>query len=176
MRRRLSFFLLPLILVPAGCVARQDASTQSPFAGPAYSPPDVLVGGQSHSRVFIYQERIRGARANPIFLDGVQVASLRQRWSYFVLDLAPGEHALAGRHKENELVLQVEAGRDYYVRLNQIMAVGAGEKLTMPSCREVRTVIESGKLHPIEPADVRDQSKVSLKMPAPTCGEIEHPQ
>lgn len=145
--KRLSSSLLPLVLVAAGWSAG------------------------SHSRVFVYQERIRGVRANPVFVDGVEVASLRQRWSYFVLDLAPGEHAISGRHKENELVLEAQAGKDYYVRLDQIMAVGAGEKLTMPSCLEVRAVIDSGKLHPIEPADVRDHARVSLTIAAPACAE-----
>lgn len=135
--------------------------------------PWLLVGwgAEPSSRVFIYQERIRGVRANPIFLDGLEIASLRHRWSYFVLNLEPGEHAITGRHKENELVLEVQAGKDYYVRLDQIMAVGAGEKLTMPSCQEARTVIQSGKLHPIEPADIRDQRRVVLKIEAPACSQ-----
>lgn len=144
--KRLSSSLLPLVLVAAGWSAG------------------------SHSRVFVYQERIRGIRANPVFVDGVEVASLRHRWSYFVLNLSPGEHAITARHKENELLLQIQPDTDYYLRLDDSLTF-AGMKLTQTSCEEARTTIDSGKLHPIEPADVRDHARVSLTIAAPACEE-----
>ena len=126
----------------------------------------------SQARVLIYQDHLRGFRANPIFFDGVEVASLRQRWSYFVLQTSPGEHVIAGRHKEHELVLNFVPGKDYYVRLDEIRSYpGFYEKLTQASCVEVRSVVDSGKLHPILPTDVRDSGRVSLKMLAPACAD-----
>ena len=123
------------------------------------------------SRVLIWQERIRAARGNPVFVDGVEVGNLRQRWSYFVLQLAPGEHAISGRHKENELVLKVSAGTDYFIRLDQLLTVNGGEKPTLTTCAEARTVVDSGKLHPVEPHDVRDNARVGLAMIQPACGD-----
>lgn len=115
------------------------------------------------SRVFIYQERIRGLRGNPIFCDGIEVATLRQRWSYFWLHLPPGEHVLTGRHKENQIVLDVVAGQDYYLRLDQVMSYPGSEKLVRNSVDDGRRMVESGKLQPINSDDVRDRARVSLK-------------
>src|SRR5215469_5537491 len=114
---------------------------------------------QGMSRVLVYQGKFRGIRPNPIFVDGVEVANLRHRWSYFVFQLSPGEHTIAGRHTDNKLVLQVSSGKDYFVRLDQIPGFVAADKPTLASCAETRTLVDSGKLHPVQPDDVRDHSR-----------------
>jgi len=125
----------------------------------------ILAGGSwagdaTSARIFIWQERIRGLRANPVFVDGVEVASLRKRWTYFVVEVPAGEHTFNGRHKENELVLQLKPGEDCYLRLDQILTVPGGEKLVRTSAAEVKLVRDSGKLQPVSPDDVRDYARV----------------
>jgi hypothetical protein len=115
------------------------------------------------ARVFIYQTKLRTTRANPIFCDGLQVASLRHRWSYFVLQVDAGEHVFRGRHKENEIVIDLSPGHDYFLRVDQLTNGWIPyEKLVRETTEQGHLMATSGKLHPIEPGDVNDQSKVSL--------------
>ena len=153
---KFSHFVLPVVLALVA-----GAQEPSPFTGPPYSPPDV-----SKSRLMVYQE-VRAIRANPIFLDGVEVASLRTRWSFFVLQLSPGEHSISGRHKDNTVVLQVSPGHDYFIRIGSDLV---GEKPLRASCAEVATLMDSGRLHAIDPRDVRDTARVSLATFQPACG------
>ena len=109
------------------------------------------------ARVFIYEARMRGLRPNPIFCDGIEVASLRHKWSYFVLQLPPGEHSFRGRFKPNELILDLSAGHDYFLRLDNN---DLHEKLNRESTAKARlttAMVTSGKLKPIERDDVRDE-------------------
>jgi hypothetical protein len=85
-----------------------------------------------------------------------------------VLLLSPREHSIAGRHKDNEVVLQVSAGRDYFIRIGSDLV---GEKPMLSSCAEARIAIDSGKLHPVEPRDVRDSARVTLAMIQPACAD-----
>src|SRR5450432_4742689 len=80
--------LIRLLLLFA-VAAAHPAGTQQGNSAPASPVPP--------ARVYIYQLKIRGARANPIWCDELQVARLRQRWSYFVIQIRPGEHSFRGR-------------------------------------------------------------------------------
>ena len=111
-------------------------------------------------RVYVYQGRIPGVRPNPIFLDGVEIASLKHRWSYFVATLEPGEHEFRGRHKENAVILYVLPGEDYYFRLDQITSWPGAEKLVRETAAEGRAIVESGKLKPVDTQDIADHKRV----------------
>jgi hypothetical protein len=141
----------------------QDASTRLLAGTPSASVP---ASPDAPSQVFIYQERIRGLRANPIFVDGIQVASLRKRWSYFVMQLRAGEHAFYGRHKDQELVLDLKPGEVCYLRLDQVMTYPGYEKLVRTSIAEGQLAASSRKLEPIEPSDVLDHFRVIFSVRA----------
>src|SRR5262249_1728500 len=87
MKRVLCTFVLLI-----GAISAQAPSTSEG------KPPQ-----QAPARVFIYQPNRRGFRASPIFCDGLEVASLRHYWTYFVLEVPAGEHSFRGRHKLYEL-------------------------------------------------------------------------
>jgi hypothetical protein len=143
-RNRLAALLLFPFLVAPLTRAQQPAAP--------ISPP-------STARVYIYQGRFRAARANPIWCDGIEVAQLRQRWSYFLLQLPSGEHSYRGRHTENELILDLASGQDYYLRLDQVMEWPGGEKLVRERAEDGRALVGSGKLHPVAPNDILDRSR-----------------
>src|SRR5262249_54501979 len=147
MKRVLCTFVLLI-----GAISAQAPSTSEG------KPPQ-----QAPARVFIYQPNRRGFRASPIFCDGLEVASLRHYWTYFVLEVPAGEHSFRGRHKLYELVLELSAGRTYFLSLHQVNSFS--EKLVRESADEGRLIAEMvkiGKLHPIDPSEVRDQQRVVL--------------
>jgi hypothetical protein len=151
-RNRLAALLLFPFLVAPLTHAQQPAAPTSPA---------------STARVYIYQGRFRAARANPIWCDGIEVAQLRQRWSYFLLELPPGDHSFRGRHKENELVLDLAPDQDYYLRLDQVMELPGGEKLVRERTEDGRALMGSGKVHPVAPDDILDRSRAVNHPPTP---------
>ncbi len=142
---RASFFLLGALAPLASC--------QQPLEGQPSTASQA-------ARVYIYQTNIRTARGNPVWCDGIEVATLRHIWSYFVVQLPAGEHTFRGRHKENELFLDLVDGEEYYLELAQIMAYPGGEKMVRKRTLDGRAVLDSGKLSPVSTDDVLDGSKV----------------
>jgi len=53
-----------------------------------------------------------------------------------VLEVDAGEHSFRGRHGENEILVDLSPGRDYFIRVDQVWL---GEKLTRESMEEGRT-------------------------------------
>lgn len=145
--------LIRLLLLFAVAAAYPAGAQQGNSAPASPVPP---------ARVYIYQLKIRGARANPIWCDEIQVARLRQRWSYFVVQIQPGEHSFRGRHKENELVLDVLPGQDYYLRLDQIMTYPGADKLVRERTEEGQATIRSGKLRLVDSNDILDRNRVAV--------------
>jgi hypothetical protein len=127
---------------------------------------------QQKARIFIYQgSRISaktigwGPRRNPIFCDGVEVASLQRKWTYFVLEVAPGEHSLRGKYGDDEVIIDATPGHLYFVLHDFTPGFVAQDKLIRKTTQEGKTVesmITNGKLHSIDGDLVADHSRVSL--------------
>lgn len=107
-----------------------------------------LSGQGQTARVYVYQTRIPSVRANPIFCDGAEIGKLRHKWSYFVVNLPAGEHTFKGRHQENQIVLDLASGEDYYLRLDQVLTWPSFEKLVRERSEDGRAMIASGKMKP----------------------------
>src|SRR4051812_20600547 len=97
-RMRLLFCLCFALAVAAVVVRAQEAAPAS--ASPR--PP---------ARVYFYLAKARAIRANPISCDGVEVARLRHRWTYFALQIAEGERSFRGRHDHNQVILNLVSGQ-----------------------------------------------------------------
>jgi hypothetical protein len=109
MPRHLAALLLAVAL--AGCAAHvpmaspeQDAAAKR-FAAPA-----------DRANLYVYRHETFGfAVTLPLTLDGMQLGETAAQ-TYFVVPLAPGEHTLLSKGESTvELVLDVAAGRNYFV-------------------------------------------------------------
>lgn len=116
------------------------------------------------ARVLVYQRfPLKLLRTNPLFVDGVQVASLgHHKWSYFVVIVTPGEHSFRAKRKTDQIIIDTVAGHDYFLELQADFASIRFVRQTAEEGAEAVGQIVSGKLPPIDPSDVMDHKQVSL--------------
>ena len=118
---------------------------------------------EATSRVYVY-DIVPAVRMNPIFCDGVKTAQIRRN-RFFALTLPAGEHSFSGRHREQQITLDLEAGKTYYLRLDQVFSYpGAYDKLTRQRAEDAGKVINT--LGAIDEKDVFDRARVTLERPA----------
>lgn len=124
------------------------------------------------ARVLVYQRfPLKMLRTNPLFVDGMQVASLRHKWSYFVVTVTPGEHSFRAKRKSDQVIIDVVAGHDYFLELQADFASIRFVRQTAEEGAEAVSQIVTGKLPPINSDDVTDRAKVSLTfMPSTAKG------
>jgi hypothetical protein len=113
-------------------------------------------------RVYVY-DLTPAVRSNPVWCDGVKTAQLRKN-RFFGLNLAAGEHSFSGRHRSEQIILDVEAGKTYYLRLDQIIAYPiVYDKLTRQRAEEAGQIVNT--LGAIDPRDIFDSQHVTLERP-----------
>lgn len=111
-------------------------------------------------RVLVYQN-IRSIPNDPLFCDGMKVASLRHK-TYFVLELPPGEHSFRGKRKADEVIVDIVAGHDYFLEFGLGELFNRFARRTAEEGQLTIAMIANGQLHPIETKDMYDPTRVSL--------------
>jgi hypothetical protein len=93
-----------------GVLAPVDLHSQFPVEAPTQSPARAIV--------YVYRQRedVGEFQRPSIFRDGVEIARMRNG-RYFEMLLVPGTYKFSSNMRDNEFVLNLEAGRRYYLRV-----------------------------------------------------------
>ena len=86
---------------------------------PAAAPQEAGKPSSDRARVIVYRNKQESGRTlHPsIYCDDIEVARL-QGERYAVLALAPGPHMFRSDDKQSLIELDVEAGKEYYIRID----------------------------------------------------------
>lgn len=76
--------------------------------------------------------------------------------------LAPGKYELKMRQKQSEMLLQVEAGKTYYVRVSQVIA-GFGFNQMIYMMQPEQAVFQMRDMKALEDKNIKDKSQEFVK-------------
>ena len=151
-RRRSGLFsgsatrLIPLfLLVCAGLSAADDTAT-----------------------VYLYRLRMfqNSAWKMTLWLDGERLANL-QNGRYFVVKLPPGKHVLSDKKPDNNIDLNVESGRTYYMRLEPTEAGMFGLNATVTRFSVADEATGKSDVHRLKVGDSSEIQNRKLIPPTP---------
>lgn len=121
------------------------------------------------SRVYVY-DLSPAVGSNPVWVDGAKTAQLRGN-RFFGLNLPRGRHSFSGTGS-SKIILEVEPGKTYYLRLDQVFPYPGGppsqpadwyDRLTPQRAEDAGKVFN--QLLPIEDRDIFDREHVTLARP-----------
>ncbi len=136
--------------VLAGCATVPMAPVEDDTARKTFSPPP-----QGASGLYVYRNStFGGALVKSIYIDG-ELIGKSAPMTYFYQEVTPGEHVLSTQSEfsNNDLALDMEAGRNYFVRQYIKMGVFVGgANLELVSEEEgMEGVLECKLAKPAEP-------------------------
>jgi Protein of unknown function (DUF2846) len=127
-----------------------------------------LSAADDTATVYLYRLRMfqNSAWKMTLWLDGERLANL-QNGRYFVVKLPPGKHVLSDKNPDNNIDLNVESGRTYYMRLEPTDVGMFGRNATVTRFSGADEATGKSDVHRLKVGDSSEIQNRKLIPPTP---------
>jgi len=125
----------------------------------------IINGSQDEmGSVFFYRvEEVNklDSRKVAVKLEGKELISMPED-NFIGFRLSPGNYGLRMRQKQSEILLKVEPGRRYFIRVSQTVA-GFGFNQSLTLMPEEQAIYQMRDMKPLEDKNIKDKSKEVIR-------------
>lgn len=173
MKHLIKLSILALFMASAVSLCEAQNSSAAPAASPT-SPATAQentntapVAPSDKATVYVYRyKKYVGSALEPsVYCDEVQLARM-DNGRFFVMHLSPGKHTFRSTDRQTGIEINVEAGREYYIRVDISPGFFKGQgALTL--MQNEQGAYEIKKLKPLAASKIKDRTMVVVTTNAP---------